>query len=447
MIQCNCHKTLKGSDYMSHTDYTRNILNIKDENIIFYENCLEEVKIKNKTVKVFHAKLTYTPDVCPNCGCLYETNPETIIKYGFKKNCNIKMDKISNYSVILKLDKQRFFCKHCKSTFIATTDLVDFHKQISNNTKTTITLELMQKGAEKDIARRNNVSTCTVNRILDSISEDKLVKNNGTLPTVMGIDEFKATSDTISKMAFIIVDEEKHNIFDMNNSRLSLDIEKYFKRYSKKERDKVQFITMDLYKPYYKLMHSLFRNATLISDRFHIVLQSRNALDNTRIKLCNKSNPNYRKLKKYWKLILKKESELDDKKKRYSKCFRKEITEKEIVTYLINTNKTLYNDYQIYQGIIKSIDDKDKQSFINIVHNNKNNLNISIKMRKALKTYIALEDYILNSFDYEYSIGMVEGMNNLIKQVKHSACGYRKFNHLKARVMLIKGLLNPIKAS
>ena len=40
---------------------------------------------------------------------------------------------------------------------------------------------------------------------------------------------------------------------------------------------------------------------------------------------------------------------------------------------------------------------------------------------------------------------MVEGMNNLIKQVKHSACGYRKFNHLKARVMLIKGLLNPIK--
>lgn len=432
---------------MSHTDYTRNILNIKDENIIFYENCLEEVKIKNKIVKVFHAKLTYTPNVCPNCGCLYESNPETIIKYGFKKNCNIKMDKISNYSVILKLDKQRFLCKHCKSTFIATTNLVDFHKQISNNTKTTITLELMEKGAEKDIARRNNVSTCTVNRILGSISEDKLVKNNGALPTVMGIDEFKATSDTISKMAFIIVDEDKHNIFDMNNSRLSLDIEKYFKRYSKKERDKVQFITMDLYKPYYKLMHSLFRNATLISDRFHIVLQSRNALDNTRVKLCNKSNSNYRKLKKYWKLILKKEDELDDKKKRYSKCFRKEMTEKEIVTYLINTDQKLYNDYQVYQGIDRAINTKDKKLFLNIVQNNKNNKNISIKMKKALNTYINLEEYILNSFDYEYSNGIVEGMNNLIKQIKHSACGYRKFNHLKARVMLIKGLLNPIKAS
>ena len=68
-------------------------------------------------------------------------------------------------------------------------------------------------------------------------------------------------------------------------------------------------------------------------------------------------------------------------------------------------------------------------------------------MRKALKTYVELEEYILNSFNYEYSNGMVEGMNNLIKQVKHSSCGYRKFNHLKARVMLIKGLLNPIKAA
>ena len=68
-------------------------------------------------------------------------------------------------------------------------------------------------------------------------------------------------------------------------------------------------------------------------------------------------------------------------------------------------------------------------------------------MRKVLKTYINLEKYILNSFEYEYSNGMVEGMNNLIKQVKHSACGYRKFSHLKARVMLVKGLLNPIKAS
>ena len=120
------------------------------------------------------------------------------------------------------------------------------------------------------------------------------------------------------------------------------------------------------------------------------------------------------------------------------------MTQKDIVTYLINTNEKLYNDYQIYQGIEKAINSRDKELFFNIVNNNKNNKNISKKMEQVLKTYKDMEKYISNSFDYEYSNGIVEGINNVIKQIKHTACGYKKFNHLKARVMLIKGLLNPI---
>ena len=125
---------------MSLSNYTKNILNIKDENIIFEENCLKEVTINNCTTKVFHGKLTYTPSHCPNCGCIYNQKQENIIKYGFKKNCKVKIDKVSNFKTLLLLDKQRFYCKDCHSTFIATTTLVDFHKQISNNTKLSIAL-------------------------------------------------------------------------------------------------------------------------------------------------------------------------------------------------------------------------------------------------------------------------------------------------------------------
>lgn len=435
---------MKGSDYMSHSYYTRNILNIKDENITFEENCLQIVKIKGVDTKVFHGKLTYTPTVCPHCGCIYESNPDTIIKYGFKKNCKVKIDKVANYNTLLLLDKQRFLCQYCHSTFTAETPLVDFHKQISNNVKLSITLNLMKKGSEKDIAFQSNVSSPTVNRILDEMTEDKLVKNNGTLPKVMGIDEFKATSDTISKMAFIIVDQEAKNIFDMNHSRLSMDIEKYFKRYSKQERDKVKFITMDLYKPYYKLMHSLFRNAILIPDRFHIDIQVRNALDKTRIKLCYKSNPNYTKLKKYWKLILKNKANLNKDKKTYQPCFRKEMSEYDIVSYLLNTDDVLYETYKVYQSIIYSINTRNKDIFVKTIHS-KNKL-ISKYMKKAIRTFISMEDYIVNAFDYDYSNGIVEGTNNLIKQIKHAACGYRKFSHLKARVMLVKGVFNPMKS-
>ena len=430
---------------MTHTDYTKLMLNIEDKNIYFNENCLEIVNIKGIKTKVFHGYLTYIPNYCPKCGCVNESFDD-IIKWNWKRNCKIKLTKACGYNTLLMLDKQRFLCKNCNRTFTASTNVVDFHKQISNDTNLNIKLDLMEKGSEKDIAKRNNVSPNHVNRILDTISQDKLIKNYGKLPEKIGIDEFNATKDTKSKMAFIIVNQDSRNIFDINNSRLSYDIEKYFKRYSKQERDKVKLITMDLYKPYYKLMHNLFKNAILISDRFHIVIQPRNALDNTRKRLCNKSNSNYKKMKKYWKLILKKENELDDKKKRYNKHFRKKITQKEIVTYLINTDKTLYNEYQIYQGLDKAINNRDKELFYKIVNNNKNNKYISKDMKKVLKTFKNMEKYIKNSFDYEYSNGIVEGINNVIKQIKHTACGYKKFTHLKARVMLVKGLYNPIKA-
>ena len=83
---------------------------------------------------------------------------------------------------MLILDKQKFLCKHCNRTFTASTNVVDYHKQISNDTNLNIKLELIEKGSEKDIAKRNNVSTNHVNIILHQISENKLVKNYGKLP-------------------------------------------------------------------------------------------------------------------------------------------------------------------------------------------------------------------------------------------------------------------------
>ena len=427
---------------MTHTDYTKKILNIKDENIYFYEDCLEIKKIKGIQTKIFHGYLTYTPTYCPKCGCINRSFND-IIKWDFKKNCKSKLTKVSNYNTLLLLDKQRFFCKHCNHTFTASTDIVDFHKQISNDTRKSVILDLMTKDSEKNISFKNGISTNSTNRILHDISKDKLIKNNGKLPTSFGIDEFKATKDTISKMAFIIVDQNKKNIFDINNSRLSNDIYKYFSRYQRSERNNVKFITLDLYKPYYKLMHKLFPKAILIPDKFHIIIQIRNALDKTRISLCNKSNPNYNKLKKYWKLILKNEDELDRVNKKYSKCFNKVVSQYDIVQYLINTDTTLNYVYNLYQGIIKSIAKRDKEKFLNIIHNVDNN-RINKYAKKAIKTFLNFESYIVNAFDYELSNGIVEGTNNIIKQLKHNACGYRKFAHLKARIMLIKGIYNPL---
>lgn len=420
---------------MSTNNYILNLLNIKDENI-FISNNIEEKLIKGKNTKIIYGVLTYNPDSCPCCGIVNHSTND-IIKWGFKLNCKIKIPKISNFNSLLILNKQRFYCKHCHNTFIAETGLVNKHCNISNNTNLFIKTELMTKSSETDIALRSNVSISSVEEILQSISR-KTILPKEQLPTSMNFDEFKATKDTKGKMAFIIVDNKKGNIFDILDSRKTKDLEKYFKRYSKNERDKVEFISSDFYSGYINLAKELFKNANIVIDRFHIVIQAYNALNITRVKLCYKSNPNYNKLKHYWKLIVKNELELLDDKK-YSKYFKKDVSQKEIVTYLVNTDPVLKATYECYQGIINSIKDKNFDKFRSIINHPNNN--ISDKMKQALKLYRKYEVLLENSFKYDINNGIIEGTNNLVKVVKRISFGYRKFNNLKTRVLLIKGII------
>lgn len=420
---------------MSMNNYILNLLNIKDKNI-FISQKIDEKLIKNKKYKIIEGFLTYIPDYCPCCGCINESRKD-IIKWGYRRNCKIKIPKISNCFSLLILHKQRFLCKNCGNTFIAKTNLIDKNKNISNNTELQINLELMTKQSEKDIARRLDVSTSKIDRKLNEISSHTVLRHP-TLPKSMNWDEFKATKDTKGKMAFIITDNDNGNIFDIQDSRKSIDLNKYFRRYSKNERDKVKHISTDFYSGYIFLANKLFKNAEISIDRFHIVTQAYNALNSTRVKLCYKSNPNYNKLKDYWKLIVKNENDLSNEKF-YSKHFKKEISQKEIVQYLINTDKTLKATYECYQGIINSLKEKDFNKFKSIVLHK--NINISDKMKQALKLYNDNLKYIENSFKYDINNGVIEGTNNLIKCLKRIAFGYRKYDHFIARIFLIKGII------
>lgn len=419
---------------MSTNNYILNLLNIKDTNIHILTDKLTNKVIKGKTFHIIEAILTYNPEFCPCCGCINESSND-IIKWGFRKNCIVKIPKVSNCKTRLLLHKQRFYCKNCNNTFIAETNLVGKNKNISNNSELQIRLELMKKQSEKDIADRLDVSVSKIDKVLNDISSHTILRHS-TLPKSMNWDEFKATKDTKGKMAFIIVDNKTGNIFDIQNSRKSRNLEKYFRRYSRSERNKVKLISTDFFSGYIKLAKKLFKNADIVIDRFHIVTQVYVALNKTRISLCNKSNPNYNKLKDYWKLLLKNENELSEEKK-YSNHFRKYISQKEIVTYLINTNHTLKATYECYQGIINSLKEKDFNKFKQIIENQNNN--ISDKMKQAIKLYNENIKYIENSFRYEINNGTIEGTNNLIKTLKRIAFGYRKYEHFVSRIFLIKG--------
>ena len=142
---------------------------------------------------------------------------------------------------------------------------------------------------------------------------------------------------------------------------------------------------------------------------------------------------------------MKCEDDLDNSKQNYSHYFRKYVTEDYIVTYLINTNHELFVTYNYYQGLLKSLRNRDKHKFFSIIDNHSSD--ISIYAKKCNKTLLDMKKYLANAFDYDFSNGKVEETNNVIKQIIHTAYRYRKFAHLKASVMLIKDFLNPLAAS
>ena len=162
---------------MSTNNYILNLLNIKEENIHIITECKE--KIIKENYKIIEGVLTYNPEYCSVCEIINQSTND-IIKWGFRKNCIVKIPKQGNCLTRLILHKQRFFCKHCNNTFISETNLVD--KNISNNTNLQIRLELMEKQSEKNIAKRMDVSV--VDRILNVISSHTVLRHP-TLPKSM----------------------------------------------------------------------------------------------------------------------------------------------------------------------------------------------------------------------------------------------------------------------
>lgn len=418
---------------MSQSNYIPILLNIKDKNVNFSDYSCKIVKIKEVDTMVITALLCNKPSSCPNCG------GKTINIHGYKCS-NIKIPSISCHNAILKLKKQRYKCKCCGKTFTAETSVVDKNCQISNNTKQAALIKATDKISEKDIAKEFNISHNTVNRLINSFKDSYKVNLN-YLPKVLCFDEFKSTNDIDGSMSFIFADADTHRIIDIVEDRRLYSLEKYFMRFSKKARESVKKVVMDMYSPYISLVKKCFKNAKIIFDRFHIVNSLSRALNKTRIKFMNSNKELYNKFKNYWKLLLKQSSELDCVHHYKSRCFGgKYLTHKEIVEKLLSYNDELKNTYEIYQQYLYLLKTNNTKTLENLIDMPPKN--ISSYMATSLKTLKLNKEYILNATIYKYNNGLIEGINNKIKTIKRIAFGYRSFYHFRNRILIMSHLIS-----
>ena len=353
----------------------RKTLNIKDENITFDENYLTEEKYRNVLALVFNGTLApKTPNSCPKFGIININY--TIIKHG-SKTTNTLMPRVSNRLAILRLKKQRFLCKSCNKTFTPLTDVVKFNHTISKNSIRSAVLGLKEKSSIVDIAYKHDISHSTLNNLLNSLSSQFIV-NKTYLPPHLSFDEFKSVKGINANMSFIFTDSSTR-VLDIVQNRQLGHLKSYFFSYSAEARNRVQTICIDMYAPYIELIKSCFPKAKIITDRFNVVQLINRSLNSSRIQTMKDYKPMYARLKRYWKLILKPNENLDSLNYKSFVCFKYKMTELEVVNELLRIDKEFENTYWYYQEFVRNFRRKNINRCISLIHNPRDRISSSME--------------------------------------------------------------------
>ncbi len=425
---------------MAHIHSIRNILEIKDENIQIENKTTEENHNNSKSI-IFYGTLTYTPSGCTNCGVINESHAD-IVKNGTKMSI-IKLGQFNFKPVLLKLKKQRFLCKHCRSTFSAQTSLVDRNCFISNPLKALIVMELVEEQSMTLIAKHLNVSVSTVLRQLIKAGEGLRPAKN-YLPIHLGFDEFKSVKQVSGAMSFIFIDNINHEVIDIVENRQQRYLMDYFMRFSYEARKRVQTVTIDMYSPYIGVINDCFPNAKIIIDRFHIVQHLNRCLNQMRIKTMNKLRNvqprDYRKLKKQWKLVLKNTSDLNFNNFFTHRLYDGMVSEYTMANYLIELSPQLRDTYELVNNLKSAIRHHQFDRFKQLLQDTKKRT-YPRKVRTVLQTLEKYLDPIEESLIYTLSNGPIEGINNKIKNIKRSGYGYRNFRNLRCRALIVFSLV------
>lgn len=333
------------------------------------------------------------------------------------------------------------YCKDCNKYFLLESKIVDKHCNIYNQVKKHIFADLTKKISIKDIARDNNISTTSVARFLARF-DNYFNVDFRTLPKHLCFDEFKSTKDAKGAMSFIYCDADNNKIVDIVENRQLPFLKRYFSSFPKYVRNQVETICIDTYSPYISLIKELFVNAKIIIDRFHIVglfSRSFNQIRVDTMKTFSTYSSDYKKLKKYWKLFLKPyrllSSTVLSKKIHFPGRY---ISQLDVVNESISIDKVLEDSCTCYLIIRQDIENRDFESF-------KKHLiyfrdRVGFRMQVSIDTCLEYIDYLKNSFNFEYSNGAVEGINNYIKVLKRVAFGYRNFANFRTRILISRNL-------
>jgi transposase len=132
--------------------------------------------------------------------------------------------------------------------------------------------------------------------------------SKNTLPKVLMVDKFHSHTSTEDKMSFICADGETGKLVNFLPSRKLSTLTAHFQKFS--NPSEVAFLVTDMNTAYFQLTKSVFPQAKLVIDWFHIIKHLNKALQDFRVRemkrlIGSHQREGYQKLKANWRMLTK----------------------------------------------------------------------------------------------------------------------------------------------
>jgi len=365
---------------------------------------------------------------------------------------------------LVKCHIQRYQCKECHTVF--------YEKDSFSNPKETISKESILIILEKlklanitfeSVARDLHLSRQNVIDVFDRYVD----YTPSELPEILSFDEKHINkSMTDNTYLFVIVDFKKIEIYDIVYSRHKHVLEKYFSMFPKEARQKVKYITMDMWEPYLDIAKRYFRSAKIAIDSFHIMETINNAMNNVRIAVMQRFNlktedlednhPYYYVLKKYRFYFVTEFDKITDKRF-YNRKLGMWVDKHSLMKYMLDIDERLQKAYSLtarYREFNKTATISNCEDELEILIDDFFNSNLSVFFEVA-KTLSTWKEYIINSFITipdalskpkrmdEYSVprrlssGAIEGLNAILEKINGNGNGYSNFWRFRNRCIYV----------
>ena len=420
------------------------ILGIKPKNITLFDLNLEN---ENVILRLKYAKIKH---LCPRC------HKPTKQVHDTRKRM-IKSSKFLNKNLIIHYFQQRYLCNFCEKRFIERNDIVYKYKRISIYVTNRLMQLLSEQLTYSYIAKEENISAMTVIKYFDyaylnnqnaklpsrikpncQVKSSQIISQpNFSLPNILSLDEIKVSKFT-PKYAVVLLDFETGELIDIVKDRRNPNLDAYFAQFPLSEREKVRFITMDLWKPYKALAKKYFPNAEIIADKFHYQRHINWLVRDTRISALNKTTDKILKavLKKYWKIVQTPFNKLSGLV--FNKFQNQMTTKKDLLLDILDKSPQLSQAVELYSNFWQFTCKQTTYFEAKVYLNSFLDTLKACSLPKSKEIYQMFKNWkleIINSLCFSYHNSKIEGKNNFIKTANKIAYGFRNFNRFKTRVI------------